>query len=59
VFELDVVEVDEKRHLTGGQRFLLKTTLGLERPCWDKQLGTFDGVTWMPKGHGDCGWTNC
>jgi hypothetical protein len=48
VFELDVTDLDEKGQRLGGQRFLLKTTLRLERPCWDTQLGTFDGVTWVP-----------
>jgi hypothetical protein len=59
VFELDVLSLDAKRHPTGGQRFLLKTTLGREQPCWDSQLGTFDGVTWMPKGQGCCRSKNC
>lgn len=59
VFELDVVALDEKGRRLGGQRFLLKTTLGLERPCWDTQLGTFDGVTWMPKGKGGCCCKGC
>jgi hypothetical protein len=56
VFELDVVDLDGKGQRLGGQRFLLKTTLGRERTCWDTQLGTFDGVTWMPKSQGCCGW---
>ena len=55
VFELDVIEFDAEGKPMGGQRFLLKTTLGRRRPCWDKQLGTFDGVTWTPKDLGDCG----
>jgi len=54
VFELDVTELDAKGKRLGGQRFLLKTTTGRKRLCWDSQLGTFDGVTWMPKSHGDC-----
>ena len=54
VFELDVTELDAKGKRIGGQRFLLKTTTGRKRPCWDNQLGTFDGVTWMPKTHGCC-----
>jgi Pregnancy-associated plasma protein-A len=59
VFELDVTELDAKARRTGGQRFLLKTTSGRMRPCWDKQFGTFDGVTWMPKRHCGCGCNNC
>lgn len=55
VFELDVTELDIKDNRIGGQRFLLKTMSGRMRPCLDKQLGTFDGVTWMPKGHCGCG----
>ena len=59
VFELDVVQLDGKGRRTGGQRFLLKTTLGQARPCWDTQLGTFDGVTWIPKGQRGCGCKSC
>jgi hypothetical protein len=55
VFEIDVTELDGDGQRLGGQRFLLKTTTGRKRPNWDNQLGTFDGVTWMPKGKGDCG----
>jgi hypothetical protein len=55
VFELDVVELDAKGRRMGGQRFLLKTTGGRKRLNWDNQLGTFDGVTWMPKAHDCCG----
>jgi hypothetical protein len=58
VFELDVTELDAKGKRIGGQRFLLKTTAGRKCPNWDKQLGTFDGVTWMPKGSGGCGCGN-
>jgi hypothetical protein len=59
VFELDVGQVDGKGKRIGGQRFLLKTALGQERPCWDTQLGTFDGVNWMPKSKGSCECKNC
>ncbi|HEX9273174.1 MAG TPA: hypothetical protein VGA01_13280 [Candidatus Binatia bacterium] len=55
VFELDVAEIDTKGKRMGGQRFLLKTTAGRKRPNWDNQLGTFDGVIWMPKGNCGCG----
>jgi hypothetical protein len=57
VFELDVTELDGDGQRMGGQRFLLKTTAGRRRPCWDNQLGTFDGVTWTTAGRGpnDCG----
>ena len=54
VFELDVIQLDDRQRPCGGQRFLLKTTLGLPRPCWDTQLGTFDGVGWVPRNSG-CG----
>src|SRR6266550_3738343 len=56
VFELDLIDLDDTGHRRGGQRFLLKTTLGREHPCWDAGLGTFDGITWVPKDHGcSCG----
>ncbi len=55
VFELDVTEVDNKGKRIGGQRLLFKTTAGRRRPCWDQQLRTFDGVTWMAKCHDECG----
>ncbi len=58
VFELDVAEIDTKGKRMGGQRFLLKTTVGRKRPNSDNQLCTFDGVIWRPKGHGDCGCGN-
>ncbi len=54
VFELDLTEVDNKGERIGGQRLLLKTTSGRKRLNWDNQLCTFDGVTWMPKGHASC-----
>jgi hypothetical protein len=58
VFVLDVGEFDDKNARLGGQRFLLKTTAGLKSIKWDNQIGTFDGVAWMPKGrHVCCG--NC
>jgi len=59
VFELDVTETDGEGRRLGGQRFLLKTTYGRKRPCWDKQLGIFDGVTWTPRDRGDCGCSDC
>lgn len=59
VFELDVVDLDEKGHRLGGQRFLLKTTLGMQQPRWDTQLETFDGVTWARKGQRGCLCENC
>jgi Pregnancy-associated plasma protein-A len=52
VFELDVTELDAKGKRLGGQRFLLKTPVRCRTKVVDTQLGTFDGVTWMPKG--DC-----
>jgi len=55
VFELDVAELDGKGRRIGGQRFLLKTAAQRKRPIWDNQVGTFDGVTWMPKPSGCCG----
>jgi hypothetical protein len=55
VFELDVAQLDAKGKRMGGQRFLLKTTSGRRSPCWDDQLGTFDGVDWFPKYQRDCG----
>ncbi|MGA2120970.1 MAG: zinc metalloprotease [Methanoregula sp.] len=55
VFALDVTELDEKGERIGGQRLLLKTTAGMKRPDWDKQLCTFDGVTWTPRYKGGCG----
>jgi hypothetical protein len=59
VFILDVTDLDEEGQRLGGQRFLLKTTLGQCRPNWDTQLGTFDGVIWTPKGQGGCGCKGC
>ena len=55
VFELDLIDIGDKGQPLGGQRFLLKTTLGRQRPCWDTQVGTFDGVTWLPKDSCPCG----
>jgi Pregnancy-associated plasma protein-A len=54
VFELDVVEFDAKGNRAGGQRLLLKTgsRIGLSL---DAQLGTFDGVDWIPTTKGACG----
>jgi hypothetical protein len=54
VFALDVTELDTKGNRTGGQRFLLKAKADRKGPYWDNQLGTFDGVVWMPKSHDDC-----
>jgi hypothetical protein len=59
VFELDVNELDTGGKRIGGQRFMLKTTSGQKRSCMDKQLGTFDGVTWMPKGKDCSGCKSC
>jgi len=58
VFELDLIELDAKGKRMGGQRLLLKSPAGRKRPNWDNQLCTFDGVTWMPKGHGGCSCAN-
>lgn len=55
VFELDVAELDNKGKRAGGQRFLLKTTSWRRKSCFDRQLSTFDGVTWLLKGHCGCG----
>jgi hypothetical protein len=55
VFQLNMIELDEKNQPLGGQRFLLKTTKGQKRPNWDASTGTFDGVNWTPKGSGNCG----
>jgi hypothetical protein len=52
VFALDVTESDAQGGRLGGQRFLLKTTVRCKPRLIDTQLGTFDGVTWTPKG--DC-----
>lgn len=52
VFELDMVELDGKGRHMGGQRLLLKTTAWRKRSVCDNQLGTFDGVTWIPKARG-------
>ncbi len=49
VFELDVAELDAEGNRMGGQRFLLKTTIGQKSPGWDNNLGTFDGVSWIPR----------
>jgi hypothetical protein len=59
VLELAVVAFNAKGNRPGGQRFLPKTTAGLRHPCRDRQLGTFDGVSWMPRNHGSCGCTRC
>ncbi|MGE5302917.1 MAG: zinc metalloprotease [Alphaproteobacteria bacterium] len=56
VFELDVMELNDKGRPTGGQRLVLKTNKGRKRPCWDKNLFTFDGVDWRRKyGGWGCG----
>lgn len=55
IFELDLLQLDANGNPMGGQRFLLNTSYGQKRPCWDEQLGTFDGVTWIPKRKGGCG----
>ncbi|WP_338876559.1 zinc metalloprotease [Spirosoma sp. SC4-14] len=54
VFEFDMTELNEKEQRIGGQRFLLKTTTGRKRPCWDKQLNTFDGVGWTNSKQHNC-----
>ena len=54
VFALDVGEYVDKGRRIGGQRLLLKTTAGRIPPIWDNLLGTFDGVTWIPKGPCGC-----
>lgn len=54
VLELDVIELDAEERPTGGQRLVLKTTMGRRRPCWDRNLRTFDGVGWMRQDDG-CG----
>jgi hypothetical protein len=59
VFELDLTEVDNKGQRMGGQRLLFKTTAGRRGPCWDREVGTFDGVTWISKGHGGCDCNKC
>jgi hypothetical protein len=55
VFELDVTEIDPEGKRTGGQRFLLKTTAGMKRPRWDRNLCTFDGVGWVRRDRNRCG----
>jgi hypothetical protein len=59
VFALDVIQLNAQGRPAGGQRFLLKTMLGMKRPCWDNQLGTFDGVGWNPKCQGGCPGSCC
>lgn len=54
VFELDVIELDAKGRQMGGQRLLLKSLATHKRLTCDTQLGTFDGVAWVPKPHGSC-----
>ncbi len=55
VFELDVIELDAKGRAMGGQRLLLKTMPSRKHLSCDTQLGTFDGVAWVPKSLGSCG----
>lgn len=56
VLELDVLELNDKGRTIGGQRFVLKTNKGRKRPCWDKNLFSFDGVDWTRKHKGwSCG----
>jgi hypothetical protein len=55
VFELDVIELDAKGGEVGGQRLLLKTMASRKQLTCDAQLGTFDGVVWVPKKRGSCG----
>ena len=56
VFELDVMELNEKGRAAGGQRLVLKTNKGRKRRCWDKNLFTFDGMDWKRKrGGSNCG----
>jgi len=59
VFELDVVEFNGTGNRLGGQRFLLKTKDGQKHPCWDRQLDTFDGVSWTPREQGGCDCKSC
>jgi hypothetical protein len=54
VFELDAIELDAKGKQMGGQRFLLKTMASRKQLVCDTQVGTFDGVVWVPKDHGQC-----
>jgi hypothetical protein len=54
VFELDVIELDAKGRLMGGQRLLLKTMASRKQLTCDTQLGTFDGVTWIPRTYCSC-----
>jgi hypothetical protein len=49
VFPLDIQEFDRENRPLGGQRFLLKTAMGLKPVDWDNKLNTFDGVIWVPK----------
>ena len=54
VFELDVAELDAKGRRMGGQRLLLKTG-SLRKPLiCDTQIGSFDGVAWIPKAYVSC-----
>lgn len=47
-----MAELDGKGRHMEGPRLLLKATAWGKRSVLDKQLGAFDGVTWMPKGLG-------
>ncbi|WP_224368923.1 zinc metalloprotease [Hyalangium versicolor] len=55
VFELDVTAFDAQGQLVGGQRFLLRTADVRKRPCWDTQVGSFDGVDWIRAPQCGCG----
>jgi hypothetical protein len=46
VFELDVMEVNDKGRAIGGQRLVLKTNKGRRWSCRCKNVFTFDGVDW-------------
>jgi hypothetical protein len=54
VFELDLIELDAKGKEMGGQRLLLKTMASRKQLTCDNQLGTFDGVAWIPKCRSSC-----
>ncbi len=47
VFELDLIELDDRGERVGGQRFLLKTGSNRKHHC-DSAVGSWDGVTWRP-----------
>lgn len=48
VFELDLIELDDRGERLGGQRLLLKTGSNRKHHGCDGAVGSWDGVSWRP-----------